>query len=272
MKLLLIDVDGTLCGKNGLVPQSAKDAVRKAKEMGHICVLSTGRAKSELTDEIVEMNFDGLIGSGGGYVEFKDQLLQHNKFSSEQVKEITSFMDRHKIGYYLESNQGLFANQYCIPSINAVTGKDIEFMGNESDFNWFYDILNKSIGKPYPYDDVNKISFISNTLDFESIKKEFDDLAEVLHATVVDFGHNSGELAVKGNDKKTGIQCLLRHIGNQEIIAFGDGMNDMPMFEISNFSVAMKNAHPELIKVADMVTEIAEEDGIYDAFKRLKLI
>ena len=50
-KLLFFDVDGTLAdrvGKKNVVPQSAKDAIKKLQENGHLCFVNTGRSLSEI--------------------------------------------------------------------------------------------------------------------------------------------------------------------------------------------------------------------------------
>ena len=74
--------------------------------------------------------------------------------------------------------------------------------------------------------------------------------------------------------KALGIQNILAHYGidKADTLAFGDGDNDMDMFEAVGFSVAMGNAVPQLLAVADYVTAKLEDDGIAKALKHLGLI
>ena len=58
----------------------------------------------------------------------------------------------------------------------------------------------------------------------------------------------------------------------QEIIVFGDGMNDIKMFEQAPYSVAMGNAAEPLKKIASYITEDIHADGIEKACKHLGLI
>lgn len=64
--LIFLDIDGTLCGPGGVVPPSAIDACQKARQNGHLIFLCTGRSKVEISDEIMGIGFDGVIGAAGG--------------------------------------------------------------------------------------------------------------------------------------------------------------------------------------------------------------
>lgn len=58
----------------------------------------------------------------------------------------------------------------------------------------------------------------------------------------------------------------------QNVMAFGDGLNDIEMLTIAGVGVAMGNAHQDLKAIADHVTLHIEEDGIYSFLKKAKLI
>lgn len=78
-KIIFIDIDGTLLMENGMVPESAVQACKQARENGHLLYLCTGRSKAEIYDYIWEIGFDGLIGAAGGYVESGGEMLYHKK-------------------------------------------------------------------------------------------------------------------------------------------------------------------------------------------------
>ncbi|MBM6839913.1 HAD-IIB family hydrolase, partial [Clostridium saudiense] len=90
-KVIFLDVDGTLVNDNGVVPESAKIAVRKAKENGHYVFLCTGRSKAELYDDIMEIGFDGVIGAAGGYIEVNNEMILHKKVSREDVEHLVRY-------------------------------------------------------------------------------------------------------------------------------------------------------------------------------------
>ena len=84
----------------------------------------------------------------------------------------------------------------------------------------------------------------------------------------------SGELTLEINSKATGIEKMLEYLGREreDVIAFGDGANDLEMMEFANVSVAMGNANERVKKRADLVTTDILDDGIKNALERLSLI
>ena len=74
--------------------------------------------------------------------------------------------------------------------------------------------------------------------------------------------------------KARGIRSVCAALGVPlaETMAFGDGLNDVEMFKTVGFGVAMGDAVPELRAVAQMQTGTVEEDGIYNALKKLEII
>jgi len=83
-KIIFIDIDGTLVNEKGMIPESAKLAVRKARENGHLIYLCTGRSKGEIFDDILSVGFDGLIGAAGCYIEVEQETLFHEKFKKKR--------------------------------------------------------------------------------------------------------------------------------------------------------------------------------------------
>ena len=81
------------------------------------------------------------------------------------------------------------------------------------------------------------------------------------------------EIVPMGIDKAKGLAILLDQIGirRSELIAFGDGYNDMPMLQFAGMGVAMGNAAEEIKKAADMVTESNNDDGVAIALENLIL-
>ncbi len=81
------------------------------------------------------------------------------------------------------------------------------------------------------------------------------------------------EIMPPGTDKGSGLAQLCGLIGAvpAEIMAFGDGMNDIPMLRAAGIGVAVANAYPEVRAAADYVTASNEEDGVAQALEKLIL-
>ena len=276
-KVIFLDVDGTLVNDNGVVPESAKDAVRQARNNGHYVFLCTGRSKAEIYDEIMEIGFDGVIGAAGGYIEVNNEIILHKKVDREDVEHLVNYFDKNNIDFYLESNGGLFASKNCKKTLNKLV-----FEGVDKDSK-LYKELEKGIGQfiealiegeDLIRDDINKISFLDSETSIETIRDEFKDKFNVIHCTVPMFGENSGELSVPGVHKALAIEYLIEHLGlsKETTFAYGDGINDMEMLQYVNYGIAMGNANEALKEIACYITGTHDEDGIYNSFKKYRLI
>jgi hydroxymethylpyrimidine pyrophosphatase-like HAD family hydrolase len=77
-----------------------------------------------------------------------------------------------------------------------------------------------------------------------------------------------------GVNKASGMRVLGDYLNctSEDMIAFGDGANDIDMLEYAGIGVAMGNASDIAKASADMVTERIDADGIYLALKKIGLI
>ncbi|WP_066051528.1 Cof-type HAD-IIB family hydrolase [Robertmurraya korlensis] len=276
-KVIFMDIDGTLVNEHGVVPKSAKMAIQQARKNGHQVFICTGRSKAELFHEIMEIGFDGIIGAAGGYIEVDEKVLLHERVSTEDVIHLVEFFDKHQIDFYLESNGGLFASKNCK---NHIQGIIHDFLAENphaveevnKGIQPFHDCLidNEDLIR----DDINKISFLGSSVPIETIKQEFSSKFTVIPSTVPLFGENSGELSVPGIHKAVAIEKLLEHlqIDREHTYAYGDGMNDLEMLQFVQYGVAMGNAKEALKEAADDITDTHDNDGIYNSFKKYKLI
>lgn len=277
--IIFIDVDGTLVEQDGSVPQSSKRAIQKAKKAGHEIIICTGRSMGEITKEISDLYPSGYIAAGGSYIEYENKVRQHIKFKEQDVKEIITYLKRHGIAYYLETNDGIYASSNCISKIKEATIATLALYPNrftdpENPYpDWFFEIFNKTKNLTVPYHEINKLSFINTEVPFQKIKNKFKDKFEIYETTIFEFGENSGEIGLKGLDKKDGILKLLNMIeGPFKTYAFGDGLNDISMFEAVDVKIAMRNGHSRLKDYADQITDTVENDGLYKGFVKNNLL
>jgi len=86
------------------------------------------------------------------------------------------------------------------------------------------------------------------------------------------YSTNNGliEVLPLGISKATGVEELARPLGitAEDIVAFGDMPNDVPMIRWAGLGVAMGNAHPEVLEAADEVTAPNTDDGVARVLER----
>ena len=78
------------------------------------------------------------------------------------------------------------------------------------------------------------------------------------------------EVTPLGIKKDFALGKLLEHLGHtrEELMACGDGLNDIPMLAYAGLSVAMENAYPEVKRIAHVLTRSNDEDGVADAVEK----
>lgn len=275
-KAVFLDVDGTYVNHHGVVPASAHEAVVQARANGHRVFLCTGRSLAELWDDIMAAGYDGTIAAAGGYVEVGGQVLLHRSLPTEEVRRLVEFFDHRGVDYYLEANAGLFGSANCRERLadlafGGVTDETV-LAELEKGLGPFIDSI--VLGEDLVRTDINKVSFLDSGVPLAEIQDEFAGRLTVIPTTVPQFGPNSGEISLPGITKAAAIELLLAHTGiaRQDTIAFGDGLNDLKMFDYVHTGVAMASAHPRLLATADLITGAPDADGIRDGFRALGLI
>ncbi|HEX6887183.1 MAG TPA: Cof-type HAD-IIB family hydrolase [Candidatus Nanopelagicales bacterium] len=269
-KAIFLDIDGTLANHRGVVPDSAREAVRRARANGHLVFVCTGRSLAELWDHILAVGFDGVIAAAGGYVEHDGQVLSHVSVPVQQVRRVVEYFDAHGVQYFLEANSGLYGSAGLKERLHelAFAGVTDETLLAELErgIGPFIDSVIVD-GDPVRYD-INKISFLDSPVPLDEVDAVFGDAFTVIPATVPVFGPNSGELAIPGVHKADAIALLLDHLGIDlaDTMAYGDGHNDLEMLKHVAVGVAMADAVPELLAVADEVTASADDDGLLASF------
>ena len=275
-KIILIDVDGTLLDYENKLPESAKMAIRQARQNGHKVYICTGRSKAEVYDYIWDIGLDGMIGGNGSYVEDNGEVIMHQLITAEQCKHVVDWLHDRHLEFYLESNSGLYASENFEVVADPVIKVDCQRKGKENtDQLAVRDVFPEMIyGGEHYRDDVNKISFI-----LSSYQDHLDSKVEFPHLIANTWGGKGevalfGDLGPTGITKRHAIEVLLDYLGAdpKDTISFGDAKIDLSMFECCAYNVAMGNGGPEIKAAADYITTDVNDDGLYNAFKYLKLI
>ncbi len=277
-KVIFLDVDGTLIDYEAKMPHSAGIAVEKARKNGHKVYICTGCSKAEILKRNL-CDLDGMIGGNGAYVESNGQVIMHQGLSKEDVKHIVDWCNQRKLGFYLESNSGMYCNDYMLeqgPNTmrKYILGKGASEKDASNKSNTFISNFILLKGDDLYRDDVNKISFI-----LSSYQDHLDSKDEFKHLVANTWGGRNeealfGDLGPTGITKRYAIEVLLDylHVSKEDTISFGDAKIDLSMFECCGYNVAMGNGGKEIKEAADYITDDVNRDGLYKAFEYLKLI
>ncbi len=274
-KLIFLDIDGTFTVPlEGPTPLAA-EAVRRARENGHKVFLCTGRNIPLISQDILDVGFDGVVASAGSHIEVEGEVILDSLLPEEEVQECIGILHRYGIYCRLEDPHGMYMDREMEELVRRTVpnSRNSELIRMKKE-------LETGIGiQPYARyarKGAYKVCFICMDLqDIEKTKPYLEDRFNyVIHPYAPDAVSFNGELIRKGMDKGEGMGRVCAYYGAEmtDTVAFGDSMNDHQMFTHAGTAVAMGNACEELKKIADMVCESVKEDGIYHEMRRMGLI
>lgn len=260
-KMIFFDIDGTIIDeKTHECPKSTIDAIKKARENGHLTFINTGRTFFNVSEQIRSIGFDGYICGCGTYINYKDKPLLHKSIPHETCIEIVNKLRECKIEALFEGLNDFYFDQTKTPTGELAELKE-SFISRRLDVSKSWDDPKLNFDK--------FCVWIKETSDFSSfysyITKEFD---------YIDRGNNFGEIVPKGYSKATGIKFLQQYfnIPDENCYAIGDSTNDLPMLKYVPNSIAMGNGTPVLFDLVSFVTKKIEDDGIKHALKHYEII
>lgn len=276
-KIIFLDIDGTIINEYSTIPESAQEAIKRARENGHYVFLCTGRASSEIVGEVAKLEIDGKICAAGGYVEVGGKVIREKYMSVIDVAYIVEFMKKNEISYCLESPAGAFVCGRIKAYFRKIIERKIAKWPDkkekiETELQVF---MNQMIEDAEMIRaDVNKVTFYDAPLSIDALKEAFESRFVLLPNSMQTGERSSGELMLPGVHKASGIEAVLKHlnIDKADSFAFGDGLNDMEMLQFVACGIAMGNACDALKEVAMDVTGNVNEDGLYEGFKKYHLI
>ena len=106
MKYVFFDIDGTIRGKSREVTQRNKEAIRKLRKNGHKAFLCTGRAPVSITQDILDVGFDGVISAAGSFIQIDGKYIYENFLDSKRLRKLVLRL-KQKMNFF---NQDMLEN------------------------------------------------------------------------------------------------------------------------------------------------------------------
>ncbi|BBM49678.1 Cof-type HAD-IIB family hydrolase [Leptotrichia wadei] len=271
IKLIAIDMDGTLLNGKKHIDKVQKEAIHEAIEAGIKIVLCTGRPLYGILPFYEELGLSELdsegyviLNNGCSIHKTKDwELIDQVNFTSDDIDYLYKFSEGYDINFTLVNDYYYFNIDDRKPTDELIT--DAGFV--------FSDITNISLkeaknGKHK----IIKIMFLGNPNIMANFQKENESILKDKYSSVLSQPYIY-EILPKGNNKGTGLKKLAKKLGikQEEIMAIGDGNNDIEMFEYAHYSVAMENGTKPARKAAKYQTDSNENNGVAKAIRKYAL-
>lgn len=256
-KIIFFDIDGTLYTPNlGGVTQKVKNAIKKTREKGHLCFVASGRPYGFIAHNIREIGFDGFILANGANIKYQNQDLETRYLDYQDVKILVEKLKSKNIEYVFQTTTYCYIDQRQENLLNFYKNCNIDFE------NFCYEFNEEEIMKQT----VKMEVWVKNNEELEYAKSCYGAFAYELHPD-----NHSMEVYAKNVSKSTGILDVLRLLGIslEDSYCFGDGPNDVEMFETVGHPIAMGNALDIIKEKAEDVCLSVNEDGVAYKLKEL---
>ncbi|KAB8312801.1 sugar-phosphatase [Erwinia endophytica] len=267
IKLIAIDMDGTLLNPQHQVTPRVKQAIQAARDKGVAIVLATGRPFIGVQRYLVELD----LQLEGQYCITNNGALVQQADTGDCVAEVTLNYDDYLYVEKLARKLGVHF-QALTKSLLFTPNKDIsEFTVHES---WLTGIplryraveeMDKSATFP-------KVMMIDTPEKLDEAIKRIPQEASDRY-TIMKSSPYYLEILSKQVNKGAGVKALVNRLGlsREEVMAIGDQENDLAMLEFAGTGVAMGNGIESVKAIAQFITKTNMEDGVAHAIETFVL-
>lgn len=281
MKLIAIDMDGTLVNKQLKVTKENSKVISKAVKDGHHVVIATGRSYDEArhTLEDAELHLPLICVNGAEIRSAEWEILSSTPLEFSQYEEIKSILDKEDIYYELYTSKGTYTDNrekayevmkdIVITSNPEATDEDVQKaalrrfrLGLVSVVGDFEKLLDQK--------DIEVYKFLAFSSDNDKLQRAFQHLQAVDDLAVSSSADNNLEITNSEAQKGVALKRFaeIKGIPLENTMAIGDNYNDVSMLEIAGFPVAMGNAVDEIKDMAAFVTKENDESGVAFAIQK----
>jgi len=262
-RLVASDVDGTLLDDRDCVTPRTRAAVAALADQGVPFVLVTGRPPRWMAPVVDQLGFAPLAVCANGAVLYDtatDTVLHAHTLTAPLLQQAAELAHRALAGCGLAAER-VGAHDSATPLFVSAPGYAHAWLNPENTEVSADELTSEPAVKLL----VRHTGMTSGEMAAV--------LAPLLHGTVdLTYSTNNGlvELSAPGITKATGLATLASDHGvaQDDVIAFGDMPNDIPMLAWAGHGVAMGNAHSAAVAAADEVTAPNTEDGLAQVLER----
>ena len=256
IKIIFFDIDDTLRNsKTGFIPSTIPTVFQQLREKGILTGIATGRGIFGVVPEIRELKPDFFVTLNGAYIEDKKgNVIDSNKISKDKVESYIAWTKEVGIDY------GLVGSHTAKLSTKT-------------------ELISEAIDPIYPDLDVDPDFYEKEDIyQMWTFEERGDDLIlpDTLASTLrmVRWHEHSSDVVPISGSKAAGVAKVVEHLGlkPENVMVFGDGLNDLELFDYAGISIAMEVSHEKIKEKADYITKTLEEDGIFDALERFGMV
>ncbi|HHU31484.1 MAG: Cof-type HAD-IIB family hydrolase [Zhaonellaceae bacterium] len=262
IKLVAIDLDGTLLKNDLTISPRAEEAIKAATAKGVYVTICTGRMYASALPYVKQLKMElPIITYNGAFVKHSTtgEVLYEKLLPCEMAKDIYLRAKKYKLHSNIYRDDRLYVDSFNKWADNYAikVGVDLNIVDNMLDFLQRDPIKIVTIAEPQALKILEE-ELVEVYGDRLYITSSLPHLLEILHPK-----------ATKGR----GLEAVAEYLGvpRECVMAIGDSYNDMEMFSYAGFSVVMGNGEEDVKKCADYVTCSNDDDGVAEAIEKFVL-
>ncbi len=256
--LIALDLDGTLLYDWSTLKKETEDFLKKIKQDGHSLVIATGRPYRSAIGFYDQLELDTpLINYNGGLITWRD---------NPAFEDVNILVDYDAVIDVFKQNAQYIDNAFCEIKDDIYLLKESEEI---VDLLHYFNGAKLHVG---PFDETLPKGAGTNGFIVVAKQGQGQKIESYVNTHYSDkvFARNWGddhqfiiELYTPKTNKGRAITHVARELGfdPSDIIAFGDGHNDIEMLSAAGKGIAMHNAHEELKDVADIISPYTNEES-----------
>ena len=261
--IIALDLDGTLLDSEKNLSEKNLAALNRAADLGYMIVPTTGRYYNGMPQVIRELPFLRFaITINGATVEdvITGQQIYRAEIPWNQAVALMTWLDGFPVIYDCFMDNSAFMTRSMKGQVDGII-EDVHYRkmlhGLRKDVPELKAFLSDR------KQDVQKIQFYCPDPELrvwlmEAVEKRFDGLL------VSSSMPQNAEINQAHANKGQALLALARYLDVpvEKTIAFGDGLNDLTMLRAAGIGIAMENACPEALEVADWITASNDAHGV----------
>ena len=272
IKLICFDLDGTFLDEKKNIPERNIQALEAAAARGVHIVPSSGRTYAGMPDALRALPFIRYVIAANGAIIYdakEDKVLYRAMIPLDLALKFYDYADTLPVVYDCYTEMGGFTSRSMWPLYEKYI-PDAE-------------LCKHVIAMRRPVDDLK--SFLRENggdllkmqmffVDMEERRRQLEKLPglfpELIFASSIP-GNIEVNIADGSKGQAMARLCRMLGLDISQSMALGDGSNDRDMIKNAGLGVAMANADPALLKIADYVTGHCNEAGVAQAVERFVL-
>ena len=259
VRLVATDLDGTIVRSDGTISARTRDALAAAEAAGLMVVLVTGRPPRWMAEVAEATGHTGLAVCANGallYDLHTETVVDSRLLEPAALREVVARLRAAIPGLVFAVEHGMsFAHEPDYRHGWAIGAADTRVGAIDS-------ILDRAAAK---------LLARHPTLEPEALLQQAIEVLDGQATATHSSSYGLLEISASGVTKASGLAELAgRHgITAAEVVAFGDMPNDLAMLVWAGRSVAMANAHPQVLAAASERTGSNDDDGVAQVVERL---